>query len=429
MTQLNIQLLLTGDELMSGDIIDTNSPMIASQLKELGVEITRKVTVADNLTFLIDEIRHMSIQSDFLIINGGLGPTSDDLTAEALANVCELPLAEHPEAIEHLEHWCEKRKMELTQQNLKQALLPKDCNIIPNKIGSAVGFSIEVNDCIVMCTPGVPVELEVMMEHIRTIISAKLPDNIQTKTTRFQVFGIGESKIQKLVDESFPDWPQEVALGYRAASPTIEVKLTTRSADDEKLKQHWQNKLEDLLGHHIYHHIESKPVTVSEKLVQLLDAENLKLTLAESCTGGLIASNITSVSGASNIFEAGYVTYSNEIKIQTLGVSAETLESDGAVSRRCVIEMANGALNKAKADVVVAVSGIAGPNGGTPDKPVGTVWIAWGSMNNISSVCLAIPGGRKYFQHMVSTIGQDLLRRFIKKIDEIPLYIKEREVK
>mgnify|MGYP005834070611 CR=1 FL=1 len=168
---------------------------------------------------------------------------------------------------------------------------------------------------------------------------------------------------------------------------------------------------------------------LSQKIVRLLTKKRLKISFAESCTGGLIASEITSVSGSSNIFEAGYITYSNRIKKQLLGVSASTLESYGAVSKECIIEMAIGALKASCADLVIAVSGIAGPNGGTSEKPVGTVWIAWGHLDSLNTVCLAIPGGRKYFQHMVSAIGQDLIRRFILNCHEVPLYIREREIK
>lgn len=160
----NLQLLLTGNELINGDVIDTNSAYIAKQIKELGIDVTRRVTLADNLTGLVNEIKIMSQQADILIINGGLGPTSDDLTSEALAIAANLPLKENTKAIIHLQQWAKKRSLNLDKANLKQALLPEHCNIIHNKIGSAVGIHLQLSNCNVFCTPGVPSELKIMLE-------------------------------------------------------------------------------------------------------------------------------------------------------------------------------------------------------------------------------------------------------------------------
>ncbi len=423
-----VQLLLTGNELMSGDIVDSNSAMIAQQLKDIGLELKRKVTVSDDLPLLVDEIQHISQQCDILIINGGLGPTIDDMTAEALAKAAKVTLTKHTDALEHLTAWCHYRKAELNQQNLKQTILPAGCNIVANRIGSAVGFSLTLNNCLVICTPGVPPELKIMMnEQIIPSLLDKVPNNIKTHVTRLQVFGIGESSIQKLIDEKMPDWPAEIELGFRASLPLMEVKLTTREASAKQLKKIWINKLKDLLGDHLFNIVQNKPITLSEYVVKMLQEKSLKITTAESCTGGLIASELTKVAGASAVFEAGFVTYSNKIKEKLINVSSTTLQEAGAVSEACVIEMANGALTQASADIAIAVSGIAGPDGGSADKPVGTVWIAWGSKNNLHSVGLQISGNRQYFQKSVATICIDLIRRYLINSIETPRYIADRK--
>jgi nicotinamide-nucleotide amidase len=430
MKPLNIQLLMTGNELMTGDIVDSNSAMIAQDLKALGLEISYKVTVPDDLTQLSEEIKKLSHHADILIINGGLGPTVDDLTAEALSLATNQPLTQHPEALSHIKAWCIKRGTTLNKPNLKQAILPKNCNIIANRKGSAVGFAVNFQQCDIYCTPGVPHELNTMLaEQIFPKVAQRGPKDITLDVTRLQLFGIGESTIQKLIDDHLPDWPDEVELGFRAGLPLLEVKLTTKNFKGLHLKQEYLPRLYTLFGDHILGEVEKRPKSLAEYVVALLIENNKKITLAESCTGGLIASLITQVSGASHVFEAGFVTYSNHMKTKLLNVSTQTLVSNGAVSEKTVLAMAKGALNKADADVVIAVSGIAGPDGGSNDKPVGTVWLSWGEQKNLQHICLNIPAPRIYFQNYVAAIALDLIRRLLINSAEIPSYIKERAIR
>ncbi len=427
MTTVNVQLLLTGNELMVGDIVDSNSSMIAQELKHLGLNIARKVAVADEISDLVDELKDMTQRANILIVNGGLGPTIDDLTAQALAQLLGVELTQHPLALAHITRWCEKRGFKLNQPNLKQTFLPSGCDIIANKYGSAVGFKMMVNNCHVYCTPGVPSELSTMLiEEIIPDIKSYVPNSLHYHVNRFQVFGIGESSLQKMLDEQCPDWPNDVELGFRASMPLLEVKLTTKSNLAAEQKAKWINRLHQLLGDHIVAEIDNKPLPFARHLQNLLLEKNAKITTAESCTGGMIASQITQIPGSSVVFEAGYVTYANHIKQQVLGVQSSTLNECGAVSKKTVIEMANGALANSAADYVIATSGIAGPDGGTDEKPVGTVWLAWGCVGNIKTVCLALPGNRYYFQHYVTAIGFDLIRRMLINSSEIPHYIKER---
>lgn len=421
---LNIQFLLTGTELMVGDIIDTNSVMLAQSLKEHGAELTRKVILGDDFDGLVAEIEHMSRQADVLLINGGLGPTEDDLTAEALAKVIDQPLEENAEALVHLEGWCEKRGFRLEGANRKQILLPQGIQIVANPVGSAVGFSVTHNNCQIICTPGVPIELKQMwQQEILPQLKPILPNLDKVKTVKLHTFGIGESAIQNIFNSQLADWPKEIEVGYRAASPLVELKLTTRSEQAEKILPLWQMKLEPLLGAHILHFSKTEqPASIAKCLVDLLVENNQTLTTAESCTGGLIASNITRIPGSSAVFEAGFVTYSNRIKTELLRVEEKTLNTHGAVSEAVVLEMARGALNASGSDWAVAVSGIAGPGGGSEEKPVGTVWICWGNIKKLQTKCLVYPTNRLNFQRFIANAGLDLIRREILEIKDAPSY-------
>ena len=428
---VNIQFLLTGTELMVGDIVDTNSVMLAQSLKDHGAELSRKVTLGDDFSGLVAEIEHMSRQADVLIINGGLGPTEDDLTAEALAKVVGQPLEENKEALVHLEAWCEKRGFRLEGANRKQVLLPQGIGLVANRVGSAIGFTIEHNDCQIICTPGVPSELKVMWaEEILPLLKPRLPNLDKVKTNKLHLFGIGESAIQNMFHNQLADWPKEIEVGYRAASPLVELKLTTRNDAAEVMLPKWQDKIMALLGAHVltFDQLDSQPLdlkapaSIAKCLVDLLARNKQTVTTAESCTGGLIASNITRIAGSSQVFEAGYVTYSNRIKTELLQVSDRTLADHGAVSEAVVIEMAKGALINSGSDWVVAVSGIAGPSGGSEEKPVGTVWLCWGKASDLKTQCLVYPTSRLNFQRFIANAGLDLIRRDILEIKELPSY-------
>ncbi|KGK00425.1 CinA family nicotinamide mononucleotide deamidase-related protein [Thalassotalea sp. ND16A] len=422
---LNVQLLLTGNELMSGDIIDTNSVFIARELKNLGIELTRKVTVGDDIKLLINEMQQLSQYADILIVNGGLGPTVDDMTAQALAKVTGKELTIHPTALEQLKLWCQRRSYKLTGPNMKQAVLPAGCDVVFNPLGSAPGFAMNHNDCQIICTPGVPAELKAMLrEQILPGIAKTLPDELQTVTQKMQVFGLGESGLQKMVDEQYPNWPEEIELGFRAGSPLLEIKLTSRSHTSSTLREECYQNLKQLLGQHI---VSENGNSMAGKVVELLTENNKTITTAESCTGGIIASLLTGIAGSSNVFNAGFVTYSNKMKTKLTQVSEDTLNQHGAVSEAVVIEMVKGALQVSGADYGIAVSGIAGPDGGTKEKPVGTVWLAWGDKANVRTQRLYFPSHRNHFQTFIANTGLDLIRRLLLNFNDQPKYVIERQ--
>lgn len=422
---INIQLLLTGHELMTGDTVDSNSAEIAQQLLPAGAQITRKITVGDDLEALVNSLTILTDSADILIVNGGLGPTEDDLTALALSTLSNRPLAQHPQALSHLTHWCERRGNALNNANLKQTLLPEGASIIANTKGSAVGIYLRHNDCDIYATPGVPSELK---EMLKTAIVPEIAERIGTVhrqlRQRYQVFGLGESTLQQRVNDEFPDWPKEVELGFRSGAPLLEVKIQS-AASQQHAHDECCLQLEALISDYI---VGKGGHTLAHYLIEHLKEQNKKITTAESCTGGLIASMLTQVAGASAVFEAGFVTYSNKMKTQVLNVSEQDLKTYGAVSEPIVRQMANGALQSSGADFAIAVSGVAGPDGGSKDKPVGTVWMAWGTVENLQTQCLYFPYERRLFQTMVAGTGLDLIRRQLLHIMTPARYLTDRRL-
>lgn len=414
---MKLQLLLTGNELMAGDTIDSNSAMIAELITDYGWRIDKKVTVGDDLKLLEQQIHTLANDCDVLIINGGLGPTVDDMTSLALAHATANPITEHPDALAHLNAWCAQKGFRLNKSNLKQTMLPDGCHIIANSRGSAVGIRMLIGNCLVLATPGVPGELRAMMkEEIIPLLNGKFAsDYIQTQ--RLAVFGLGESSIQERVNARYPDWPNDVELGFRASMPVLEVKLTTRGQHAGAKLHEWRHNIIQLIDDHL---LGDMPLSVAQAVITAASQHQLSICTAESCTGGRIAAELTGVAGSSSVFSGGIVSYSNDLKQRLLEVSETSLASDGAVSESVVRQMAMGALQTIGADLVVAVTGIAGPDGGSEDKPVGTVWLAWGSSEDLRVEKFFLPLDRALFQTLVTALGLDLIRRYILKIPGLP---------
>ena len=333
------------------------------------------------------------------------------MTAQALSAATGSPIQRKDEAVQRLRDWATPRGFVLTESNLKQCDLPENCEIIENPVGSAVGFYCIHNDCLIVCTPGVPSELKVMLhKHLMPLIGEHGNITTQIDITRLRLFGITESGLQDMVNKEFPDWPDDVDLGFRVQMPVIEVKLTTQGQDRLPLNHYWTEKFESLFSDYI---IGRDDTRLSQALNQALRDKGLKIATAESCTGGAIASGITSEAGSSEVFEAGFVVYSNKIKQDVLGVDQNILEQEGAVSEACVRALVDGALQKSAADIAVAISGVAGPGGGSDNKPVGTVWMAWGNDNKKVARKFFLPMNRHAFQRTATAIAMDLVRREI----------------
>ena len=261
------------------------------------------------------------------------------------------------------------------------------------------------------------------MFDVQILPRLNLQQGAALKRYRFRVFGMGESGIQQRLLKSGVEMPEGVELGFRASVPMLELKLQAEREDDYPLLEQAAQAAKDLFGAHI---VTEDERTIAHVVKDILLEQGKRVTFAESCTGGLISSMMTELDGASQVFDAGFVTYSNEMKTRMLGVSGATLTEYGAVSEPVVREMLYGALESSGADLGVAVSGVAGPSGGTKDKPVGTVWVAWGSLDDIHAHCFYFPIDRKRFQVIVAALAFDLLRRELLNVADEAVYMKER---
>ncbi|HEY9033159.1 MAG TPA: CinA family nicotinamide mononucleotide deamidase-related protein [Pseudomonadales bacterium] len=403
-----IGLLMTGHELMTGDTIDSNSAWLGQVLSDAGLAITEKVTLGDDHDALVNHLHRLTRSHRLLLINGGLGPTQDDLTASALATVAGQPLIVNEAARQHVVRWCEKRGFSANPANLKQALLPQTACIFPDAPGSAPAFYLTINNCLVIATPGVPGELKtITRQQLLPFLRKHHPLPVMQAWQRHQLFGIGESSLQQLINNDYAAINHDYDVGFRVNFPYLELKLKQRPAPSPQAQDHLNNLLNRLADYRIGDGGE----TMARQLVDLLRQRHETIATAESCTGGRIASDITAVSGASAVFPGAIVSYANSSKSRLLGVSETTLQHFGAVSEETVKAMLDGVFRQFACNYGVAVSGIAGPDGGSAEKPAGTVWISWGSRDKRHCTCLLLPLERLAFQQMVSTICLDLVRR------------------
>lgn len=377
MKKILAELLTIGDEILYGQIVDTNSQWMSVELDKIGVKVIRKTTVGDVESEILAAFKEAESRADIILITGGLGPTNDDLTKGCLANYFNCGLVMNEEALREVTEFFQSRGRELTDLNRQQALLPEACEKITNAMGTAPGMWFEKNDKVFMSMPGVPHEMKKMMtDSVLPRLTKKyaLP-TIHHKVIR--TIGIGESFLAEKIASWEKGLPDHFKLAYLPSLGEVKLRLTGFGNSLPILEKEVNglvNELQPLAGQYIYGYGED-PIEVV--LGKTLRERKLTLSIAESCTGGFLSHLITSVPGSSEYFLGSMIPYAYEIKMRQLGVKPETLEKYGAVSEPTIIEMANIVRAKFSTDIGVATSGIAGPGGATPDKPVGTVWIAY----------------------------------------------------
>ena len=365
---MRIEILCIGDELLDGRIQDRNAAWFGARLAREGLELTASAFVADNLQEIASYLDGASKRADCLLVSGGLGPTEDDITREAFSDWLGSPLVENRRALDDLRARYETLHRPVAKTNHKQALFPEGAEVLRTEVGTAAGFRLAANGCVIEVVPGVPRELRWFVERY-TLPRLLRSSGGAVATRRWQLFGLGESEVAARLEAVDTAVCQ---LHYEARFP--EVHLFARSFGDsglEALEKLEARILEQVGGYLVAVDDESLVARLAARLIQ----RGWSIATAESCTGGQIASQLTSISGASAYFREGFVTYANEAKVDRLGVSEQTLIAHGAVSEETCIEMALGAKKLSGADVAIAVTGIAGPTGGTPDKPVGTVFL------------------------------------------------------
>jgi nicotinamide-nucleotide amidase len=402
-------VLSTGDELTTGRVIDTNSAVIAERLSAKGVEVAAILKVGDNKEQLLWALRQAPALADIVIGTGGLGPTSDDLTSEVVAEFLGCKLREDERVARELQQRFKDRGISWSANSLKQAMFPAGSTIISNPVGTAPGFRLPIRpDKTLLWLSGVPQEMVAMLDQtVLPWIEGQRGESIHAFSCTFKIHGLTEGQLDEMLR---PVHLQNRArLSFRAHYPDLSLRLSirTQSPDGSVVFETIKNEIRVILGKHIY---AEGDTTLEQVIGGLLMAKQQTLALAESCTGGYISHRVTRVAGSSAYYYGGAVTYSNEAKIRFLGVHPETLEKHGAVSRETALEMSAGIKQRTGADVGMSVTGVAGPAGGSAEKPVGTVWVSIAQTGRHKAKLFRFTGEREHVILGTSQVALNWLR-------------------
>jgi nicotinamide-nucleotide amidase len=384
-------IISTGSELTTGRVMDTNSTYIADQLFALGVEVVAVLKVGDDFTQLSWALTQARELGDVVIGTGGLGPTADDLTAEAVANFLACKLERDEEVAATLKQRFQARNLTWTDNNAKQALFPQGAVVIPNPVGTAPGFRVPIGGGkSLFWLSGVPQEMSTMLnQSVIPWIAAQEGGIEQIFATVFKIHGVTESNLEDLLKGI--ELPPQARFSFRAHFPDLSLGLTVKGAK-ENIFNALRERVRQSLGSYIYAEDDSSLEAIVGKLLLL---KNQTLALAESCTGGHISHRVTRIAGSSTYYYGGVVAYANETKIRFLGVNKATLAKYGAVSRETALEMSRGIRERTGASIGFSVTGIAGPSGGSPEKPVGTVWMSIAEQGNQEARSFRFYGDRE----------------------------------
>lgn len=405
------ELLTIGDEILFGQIVDTNAQWMSVELTKAGIKVIRKTSVGDIESEILEAFREAEERADIILITGGLGPTSDDLTKPCLAKYFDCELKIHEEALREVTEFFKSRGRELTEVNRQQAALPVCCEKITNAMGTAPGMWFRRNGKVFVSMPGVPHEMKAMMTNI---IIPKLKETFATPVihhTMIRTIGIGESFLAEKIKSWETSLPAHIRLAYLPSLGQVKLRLTATGNDIAALKEEGAalaSQLNPLIGEYIFGYDEND---IEIAIGKILKEKKLTLSCAESCTGGYLAHMITSVPGSSSYFLGGVIAYDNLVKTNTLDVRGETILAHGAVSEETVREMAINVRLKLGTDIGVATSGVAGPHGGTEEKPVGTVWIAYADETKVVTRKLQLSKDRIINIKMSSIAVLNLVRQ------------------
>lgn len=379
------EIITIGDEILIGQIVDTNSAWMAKELNKIGVQIKQITSVSDSAEHIINALNEAKTRADIILITGGLGPTKDDITKLTLAKYFNMPLRSDETTLKHVESFFARLNRPMLDVNIRQADVPDGCTVIQNKNGTAPCMWFDVEGKIFVSMPGVPFEMMYLMEEEilpRITASFELPFIVH-KT--ILTVGLGESFLAKEIEDIEDALPNHIKLAYLPRLGQLRLRLSAVGTNEAILKAEIDLEAQKIIERIKPNVAAEEDLALEKAILDLMQANKLMLSTAESCTGGYISHLITQHAGSSAVFAGGAVTYSYEMKESVLGVKHETLTEFGAVSEETVREMAQGAINHFKTDYAIAVSGIAGPDGGMPGKPVGTVWIAVASKNTVVS--------------------------------------------
>ncbi len=379
---MNAYIITIGDELLIGQTIDTNSAWMGQELNKIGIWVKRRMAIGDLPEEITSALHEALQQADVILITGGLGPTKDDLTKHVLCKYFGGELVMNEEVLQQVTQMFASRNLPMLDVNRLQAMVPNNCTTLINKSGTAPGMLWHHQNKIIVSMPGVPFEMQHLMQtHILPLLLQKSDTQILHQT--LVTAGIGESFLSKKIEVWEDALPPNMKLAYLPSLGMVKLRLTIRGDKNEDLQTPLLQQFEALKKLVSEYLFADNDEPLEQTISKLFLQKKITLSVAESCTGGYIASKLVGVAGSSKYFEGGVVSYSYAAKQNLLNVKKNTLEKFGAVSEECVTEMCEGILEKFKTNYSIAVSGIAGPDGGTDDKPVGTVWIAIGSAEKI----------------------------------------------
>lgn len=408
-----VEIVTIGDELLIGQVVDTNSAWMGQQLNLAGFTVNRITSVSDNEHEILSILKETTDRSSIVLITGGLGPTRDDITKKCLCEFFNAKLILNQDVLADIQSFLKSRVAQFNQLNHDQALVPEKCTIIRNPIGTAPIMWFNHNNGVVVSMPGVPSEMKRAMEAeiIPRLKRAFINQAILHKTVH--IFNIPEAVLAEKLAHWEDNIPSDIKVAYLPSPGKIRLRLTGKGTDSILLQNHINkaiNGLYSIVGENIYGFDDER---VEASLLKLLSNKKSTLSCAESCSGGYMAHLITSVAGASQVFKGSAVAYANEIKTSLLGVSNTDIETFGAVSCQAVEQMALGACKTFNTDYAIATSGIAGPSGGTEEKPVGTVWIAWARNGKVISQKFQFGNNRERTIIRTAETGLILLKQFI----------------
>jgi nicotinamide-nucleotide amidase len=407
---MKAEILTIGDEVLRGEIIDSNKSLLSDRLLSLDIETHFQVSVRDDPADMTDAFLRAAERSDVVLVSGGLGPTRDDITSEVLAQAFGRELVLDDEALETIRAFFRGIGREMTENNAKQAWFPESAGVLPNPIGTAPGFVIEERGALFFCLPGVPRELSRMMEEqVLPRLARRTGAGQVVRARLLRTFGMGESTLDAELEDIAAEG--DVTLGFRTAFPENFLRPVARAATSEEAEAKLDRvcqAIRERLGPLVYAEGDQTLPTV---VGHLLRGTGQTLAVAESCTGGLIAAQITDVAGASDYFLGGVVAYANEAKQALLGVPAALLEEHGAVSEPVVRAMAEGVRERFDADFGLATTGISGPGGGSPGKPVGLVHVALAGADETSAAHFVFPLDRQRHRLLTAQVALDWVRR------------------
>jgi nicotinamide-nucleotide amidase len=410
---MQAEILATGDEIRTGALVDSNSAHIAGVLERNGIEIARHQAVGDDMTMLVSVLREIGGRADVAVVTGGLGPTQDDLSSAAAALAAGVELVTDQRALEEIEAFFSKRGRPMNPSNRKQALFPQGATCLYNPLGTAPGFRMAIGRCTFFFLPGVPHEMRAMLDAqvIPEILRMHGGPRAFRLSRVISSFGLPESAVGEKVAGIVAAYPA-IKLGLRAKFPEIQVKLYLNTADEAQGQKVLSEAVDWVVAQLGPHAFSIRERTLAEEVGDLLKSRGATLALAESCTGGLIAHWLTNTAGSSDYFLLSTVTYSNQAKVKLLGVSEETMAHCGAVHEDTARQMAEGARRVAGATYGLSVTGIAGPGGGSPEKPVGTVCLGLSDDEHCAGRKFTLSfGQRSMNKRLFAMLALDFLRR------------------